>query len=68
MKTPIDAVFIDKDNKIVEIFFCLKPWKIVLPIARTRTTLELAAGSAAKMFLNKGDIITFRYIAHQALL
>jgi uncharacterized protein len=59
MKVPIDAVFIGKDNKVLEIAFNLKPWKVVLPVTGAETTLELAAGSAAKMDIKKGDSITY---------
>ena len=60
MKVPIDAVFIGNDNKILEIAFCLKPWKIVLPVKNADATLELASGLASKLNLKKGDIITYR--------
>ena len=59
MKASIDAVFIGKDNKVLEISFNLKPWKIVLPVAQADTTLELPAGTAARLGMKKGDIITY---------
>jgi hypothetical protein len=60
MKAAIDAVFISEDNKVLEISFNLKPWKVVLPVSQAKTTLELPAGSATKMKIKKGDVITYR--------
>ena len=53
MRFPIDAVFLDRELRIVKIAADLRPWRIA--IARgAKSTLELRAGTAAAAALHPG--------------
>ena len=58
MSFPIDAVFLDKDNKAVFILENFKPWKISPFVKNAKTTLELPAGRC-KGRINVGDTVKF---------
>ncbi len=59
MKFAIDAVFLDKDKRVVRIFENLKPWRITPWVFRAQGVLEMAAGaSLGKVSL--GDQIEFK--------
>ena len=50
MKTDIDVIMTDKDNNVLYLFKCLKPWKVIPPKKGVYSTYEFPAGSI------KGDI------------
>jgi uncharacterized membrane protein (UPF0127 family) len=57
MRFPIDAVFLDRDMRVVKIAADLRPWRMAA--ARTaRSVLEIAAGEAARRALTVGDRLT----------
>ncbi|KKK36615.1 hypothetical protein WQ57_18370 [Mesobacillus campisalis] len=59
MKFAIDAVFINKDGRIIKKVENLQPWKVIKPVPEAYSVVELPAGAARKLKLEKGDFITF---------
>jgi uncharacterized membrane protein (UPF0127 family) len=56
MRFPIDAVFVDKDFKIVKIIKNLKPWTgFVFPVKGAFSVIEINAGLSDKAGLTIGD-------------
>jgi hypothetical protein len=53
MRFAIDVVFLDRSDTIVKIVPNLRPWRIALA-RRARTALELPAGAAASLGLERG--------------
>jgi uncharacterized protein len=54
MRFPIDAVFLDKELRIVKVTAGLKPWR-TSGARGSKSVLELAAGEAARRGLSVGD-------------
>lgn len=59
MKFPIDAVFLDSKNKIIRIAAMVLPWRLIPIVPGARSVLELPAGFAQKLGLNKADLLHF---------
>ncbi|MBS8266576.1 DUF192 domain-containing protein [Mesobacillus boroniphilus] len=57
MNFPIDAVFLDKEVRIVKLVGDLDPWKIVKPIPNAYSVVELPVGTIKKFDLQTGDIL-----------
>lgn len=57
MNFAIDAVFINKEGKIVKLVEELQPWRFVKPIPHAYSVVELPAGTIKKLGLNLGDLI-----------
>lgn len=55
MRFPIDVVFVDKNNVVVETIACLKPFRISPIFWRAAFTIELPIGSIQSAGLKKGD-------------
>ncbi|MEN6313526.1 MAG: DUF192 domain-containing protein [Clostridiaceae bacterium] len=60
MRFPIDAVFIDRDNTILYIEECIKPWRISKMVNGSKSVLELPAGTASAAAAKPGDLLEFR--------
>jgi len=56
MRFAIDAVFLDRDDRVVRIAASVKPWRAALA-RRSRSVLELAAGEAARVGLQTGNLL-----------
>jgi uncharacterized membrane protein (UPF0127 family) len=56
MRFAIDAVFLDRELRVVRIAAGVKPWRAALA-KRTRSVLELAAGEAARVGLQPGNVL-----------
>ena len=54
MRFPIDAVFVDRDHKVVSIKHDLRPWKLA-GARGAYATLELPAGAARAAGIEVGD-------------
>jgi uncharacterized membrane protein (UPF0127 family) len=54
MRFAIDAVFLDRDDVVVDIVEALRPWRTATR-RRARSVLELAAGEASRRGLSVGD-------------
>ncbi|WP_318503663.1 DUF192 domain-containing protein [Bacillus sp. T3] len=48
---PIDAVFLDKQNRIAHLVENLQPWRLVLPVASAHSVIELPSGTIEKLEL-----------------
>ena len=54
MRFAIDAVFLDRDLRVVKIAAHLRPWRVA-GARGANSTLEIAAGEAARRGLSVGD-------------
>ena len=54
MRFPIDAVFLDRDLRVLEIVERLRPWRVASK-HRARAVLELSAGECARRGVHVGD-------------
>ena len=52
---PIDVVFLDKDKRVVRMVEELKPWRLIPPVAHSKSVLELPAGAIKQYQLKKGE-------------
>lgn len=57
MRYPIDAVYLDREHKIVHIQQELRPWRVGAVCAKAAGVLELPAGSVARTNTQVGDQI-----------
>lgn len=57
MRTSIDAVNLDRAGRVISIDAWLKPWRIGTITAKTRTVLELPAGTADSLRICAGDLL-----------
>jgi uncharacterized membrane protein (UPF0127 family) len=56
MRFPIDAVFLDRERRVVDIAPNVRPWRTA-GAKRSRAVLELAAGEAARVGLRPGHVL-----------
>lgn len=59
MRIPIDALFLDKELKVVDICHAMPPWKVSRVYFGARSVLELPAGTAAASGTQAGDVLSF---------
>lgn len=59
MKFPIDAVFLDRDLKVVKILHAILPWRVSGIYSHARSVLELPAGTAKASDTQEGDVLRF---------
>lgn len=59
MRFAVDAVMLDKDLRILRIATNIRPNRIVWPVHKGHSTLELPAGTAARASLGPGDRLQF---------
>lgn len=57
MSFPIDALFVDKENKIVGFSKNIKPWRISKIYFDAHYVIEMSAGEIERLSLSKGDIL-----------
>lgn len=57
MRFPIDAAFVDRENKIVKIYSCLPAWRLSGIFFNSAFCLELPAGTLAITRSQAGDTI-----------
>jgi len=55
MRFAIDAVFVDRQWRVVAVRERLAPWRLVLPVRGAWGVVELAGGTLARMGLGVGD-------------
>ncbi len=56
MRFPIDAVFLDKSNRVVKVYYALRPWIGLVPLVwKADRVAELPAGTAKRLHLQLGD-------------
>ena len=59
MRFAIDAVFIDREKRVVRVAADLAPWRFAIAARGGRDVLELPAGAAAKAGTQAGDVLVF---------
>ena len=55
MRFPIDAVFLDRDRRVVRVAEDLPPWRLAIAAKGARDVLELPAGTVARTGTQAGD-------------
>jgi uncharacterized protein len=58
MRFPIDVVFLARDRTVVGVRHRLAPWRVA-GARRAVASLELPAGRAAEVGVEKGDVLVF---------
>jgi uncharacterized membrane protein (UPF0127 family) len=56
MRFPIDALFLDRDLRVVRVVRELRPWRFAAA-RRAHAVLEIAAGEAARRGIEEGDVL-----------
>jgi uncharacterized protein len=59
MRFPIDALFLDRDLRVLDIVEQLGPWRVASKY-RARAVLELSAGECARRGVEVGDLLELR--------
>jgi len=59
MKIPIDAVFLDASEQVVDICHAMPPWRMSKVYWGAKSVLELPAGTAAASQTQAGDRLSF---------
>jgi uncharacterized membrane protein (UPF0127 family) len=59
MRFPIDALFLDREFRVIKIVEQLEPWRVA-SMRRARAVLELAAGESARQGVRVGDVLELR--------
>ena len=59
MKIPIDAVFLDASEQVVDICHAMPPWRMSKLYFGAKSVLELPAGTAAASQTVPGDRLSF---------
>lgn len=57
MAYPIDAVFLDRDDRVLRVVSDLAPWRLA-SCRGARSVIELPAGTCARVGLSIGDALT----------
>jgi uncharacterized membrane protein (UPF0127 family) len=65
MRFPIDIVFLARDRTVVGVRHRLAPWRIA-GARHAVASLELPAGRAAEVGVEKGDVLVFEDVADPA--
>ena len=60
MRFPIDAVFVDGQNRVVQRVRNLAPWTLYAGCRDAAACVELAAGTLAQSELSDGDVVFLR--------
>ena len=60
MRFPIDAIFVDRDNRIVHLASNLKPGSLSPYVLRAHKVIELPAGTIVQSESAVGDILQFQ--------
>jgi uncharacterized membrane protein (UPF0127 family) len=55
MRTPIDALFLDQDLKVVRTYSRIQPWRVTPVILKVTSVLELAPGTVEATYTTRGD-------------
>ncbi len=63
MKFPIDAAYLDSQGRVVRLCRNLSPYRIAAISFRTRSVLELPAGTLDESNTKIGDSIEFQPVA-----
>ena len=59
MRFAIDAVFLDRERRVVRVVERIPPWRLATAARGARDVLELPAGTAARTGTQAGDALVF---------
>lgn len=59
MRFAIDAVFIDREKRVVRVAERIPPWRLAIAARGARDVVELPAGTAARTATQAGDELFF---------
>ncbi|MGH7910569.1 MAG: DUF192 domain-containing protein [Candidatus Dormibacteraceae bacterium] len=59
MRFSIDALFLDRDHRVVRVVGDLRPWRMVPLVWRAASVVEVTAGRAAAVGIAAGDQLRF---------
>ena len=59
MRFDFDAVFIDRDRRVVHVMHAMRPWRVGRMVWKAEGVVELPAGVAAATDTQPGDILEF---------
>ena len=59
MRFDIDVIFVDRTNRITEVYPDVKPWRTRSSGTSKAVTIELPSGSIAKFGIKCGDFVEF---------
>jgi len=59
MRFPIDALYLDGKGKVLRVYHGLRPWRLAAISLRTRSVLELPAGTLKRTGTEPGDVLEF---------
>ena len=62
MRFPIDAVYLDADDRVLRVVGDLRPWRVGPTLRRARKVLEVPAGAAGACGLQTGDHLLIRRV------
>jgi uncharacterized protein len=65
MRFAIDALFLDRDGRVVKLLDAIPPWRASGIYFRAHSVLELPAGVAAASGTVEGDRLVFEPLAEQ---
>ena len=57
MRFTIDAIFLDREDRVVKLVERMRPWKLTWIAPRARGVLELPAGTIDKTGTRVGDVL-----------
>ncbi|PTL39142.1 DUF192 domain-containing protein [Alkalicoccus saliphilus] len=57
MCTSIDVLFLDEEDQIIHFRENLKPWRLVFPVKKAKSVVELPPGFVQRNALEEGQII-----------
>ena len=60
MTFPIDVAYLDRDGRILRLYHRLAPFRVAAISMRTRSVLELPAGTLSRTQTAVGDILDFQ--------
>ena len=55
MKFAIDCVFLDKNLRVTAVYENVRPWRLIGPLWKARSVIELTSGQARKAGIQVGD-------------
>lgn len=61
----IDALFLDRDGRIVKLLEAIPPWRVSGIYFRAHSVLELPAGVASASGTSEGDRLTFEPLSNE---
>lgn len=59
MRFPIDAIFLDREGRVIKVAAHLRPWVPMVAARGARDVVELAAGTCARTGTQVGDDLVF---------